>query len=198
MKTEKIVLGLTGQSGAGKSTVGKLMEQKNACGIDCDKLARLVVEPGKAALREICEAFGDRVLHPDGTMNRPMVASIVFHDEKALHILNRITHKYIEEESDRIIETCPNRIVVIDAPVLFESDIWKKCEKTICVLAEQETRIARIMKRDGLSREKAEERIFAQHDDAYFIEKCDYVIYNNGDGSDLESAVDSVFQEVLH
>lgn len=198
VKTDKIILGLTGQSGAGKSTVGKILEEKGACVIDCDRLARLVVEPGKPALSEITQMFGERVLHPDGTMNRQKVASIVFHDADALHILNRITHKYIEEEVDRTISSCSNRVVVIDAPVLFESGMEQKCVKTICVLAERETRVARIMKRDGLTREKAEERIFAQHDDSFYIERCDYVIYNNGDGTNLEPAVTSVLKEVLH
>lgn len=194
---KKIILGLTGQSGAGKSTVGKMLTEKGACVIDCDKLARVVVEPGKAALTEIVDAFGETVLNPDGTMNRPEVASIVFRDGEALHTLNRITHKYIEKEMDEILAKTEARLCVIDAPVLFESGIDKKCEKIVSVLAETETRIQRIMARDGLTREKAEERIFAQKDDDFYKERSDFVLYNNGAPEALVPAVDRILQEVL-
>ncbi len=194
---EKVLLGLTGQSGAGKSTVGKIFSKYGALVIDCDRVARVVVEPGKPALAEIREAFGENVINPDGTMNRQSVASIVFHDENALHKLNRITHKYIEEEITKIVETAKERVIVIDAPVLFESGIDKKCRRTICVLAEKETRIKRIMARDGLSREKALARINAQHEDGFYREKCDDILENNGDDKALEPAVLRILKEVL-
>ena len=177
--------------------MGAILAEKGACVIDCDRLARVVVEPGKPALAEIVTAFGEQILHPDGTMNRPKVASIVFHDAESLHTLNRITHKYIEEETDKILATTDAPFAVIDAAVLLESGLKRKCRKIISVLADTETRIQRIMARDGLTREKAEERIFAQRDDAFYKERSDFVLYNDGDPEELASAVVRILQEVL-
>lgn len=194
---KQILLGLTGQSGAGKSTIARILEQHGAYVIDCDKLARYVVEPGKPALLEIAEAFGADVLNPDGTMNRTKVASIVFSDEASLHKLNQITHKYIEEEIDGILLKVKNPLIVIDAPVLFESGMHIKCHKVLGVLADRKTRILRIMERDGLSRQKAEERIFAQHDDDFYRSRCDFLLENNGTAEELEVAVSQILQEVF-
>lgn len=194
---DKIILGLTGPSGAGKSTVGSLFLEHGACVIDCDLLARQIVEPGKPALLEITEAFGKGVINADGTLNRSKLASIVFQDADALHKLNRITHKYIIKETEITIQNTEAQVVVIDAAALIESGIHKTCHKVICVLAEKETRIKRIMVRDGLTREKAAERINAQPEDAFYRAASDFVIQNDANGKDLSVAVSDILREVL-
>lgn len=197
MMLDKTILGLTGPSGAGKGTVGAAFFSRGARVIDCDKVARQVVEKGKPALAEIIDTFGTSVLNEDGTLCRPKLAEIVFHDKDALHKLNRITHKYISKEIEIEIATCQESVVVIDAPTLFESGINAICHKIICVLAEKETRIKRIMVRDGLSREKAEERIFAQPDDDFYRSQSDFVVENNEDTDKLDTAVSTILHEVF-
>ena len=197
MQKDKIILGLTGPSGAGKSTVGNLFLEHGACVIDCDLLARQIVEPGKPALLNIKDAFGVGVIHTDGTLNRGALASIVFQDADALHKLNEITHKYIIKETETKIENTEAQIVVIDAAALIESGINKRCHKVICVLADKETRIKRIMLRDNLLLEKAKERIDAQPDDTFYKSASDFVIQNDANGQDLSVAVTEILREVL-
>ena len=194
---DKIILGLTGPSGAGKSTIGKLFLEHGAYVIDCDVLARQIVEPGKPALLEIQDVFGAGVLNEDGTLNRSALASIVFQDADALHKLNTITHKYIIKETETQIRNTKAQVVVIDAAALIESGINQTCHKVICVLAEKETRIKRIMMRDGLTREKAAERIDAQPEDAFYRAASDFVIQNDENGEELSSAVSDILREVL-
>lgn len=196
-QNQKIILGLTGPSGAGKSTVAKLFAERDAHVVDCDVLARQIVEPGKPALLEIQDAFGVGVLNEDGTLNRGALASIVFQDAEALHKLNRITHKYIIKETETKIQNTKAQVVVIDAAALIESGINQTCHKVICVLAEKETRIKRIMMRDGLTREKATERIDAQPDDAFYRAASDFVIQNDENGEELSLVVSDILREVL-
>jgi len=179
------IIGLTGGSGAGKSTVAKVFALHGARVIDGDIVARSVVEKGKPALVEIIDTFGKQVLLPEGSLNRAKLAKIVFSSQDALHKLNEITHKYITEEICAELKSAKEPVVVIDAAALFESGINRLCDAVVCVTAEKEMRIKRIIARDNLTHQSAKERIEAQKDDSFYIKNSDFCIENNGDEQEL-------------
>lgn len=182
MTQNKKIVGITGGSGCGKSYICKALAKCGYAVIDCDKIAREVMEPGKPCLLEVVEFFGQEVL--DGErLNRKRLAEIVFSSPDKLSVLNRITHKYILKSIYNRIEK-ENATVLIDGAVLIESGI--KCDIMIGVLADKEERIQRIMARDGLSRASAERRIDAQKPDSFYEENCDFVIYNSNEGVSID------------
>lgn len=175
------VIGITGGTGAGKSTVCEEIKKYGAEIIDCDKIARQIVEKGEPALGEIVEVFGDDILLSDGTLNRKKMGSLVFSDKKKLEMLNEITHRYIfAEMKKRLIETTAD-IVVLDVPLLFQCDFPFDCDVTVAVTADKETRIQRIMQRDGINSEMAEARMANQMTDEEYAALADVCFYNNGE-----------------
>ncbi len=192
------VLGLTGGSGAGKGAVSEVLRAHGIPTLDTDRVSRLVCEIGQPCLAALSEQFGEGILLPDGSLDRAGLAALVFGepdpDKKAekLAALNRITHHNILEYArDWLAEQKKNGSIAacIDAPQLFESGFDGECTHILGVTADRETRITRIMTRDGITREKAEHRITAQHDDAFFSEHCDVLLSNNGDLDALAAAV---------
>ncbi len=177
MMRSKKVIGITGGSGCGKSYICESLARLGFLVIDCDKIAREVMEPGKPCLLEVAEFFGKEILE-DERLNRKKLAEIVFSNPEKLAMLNRITHKYILESIYNRIEKEAADRILIDGAVLIESGV--KCDAMIGVLADKEERIRRIMARDGLSRQDAERRIGAQKPDSFYEENCDFVVYNNG------------------
>lgn len=133
-----VVIGLTGGSGSGKSTIANLMRQRGINVIDADQIGRVVVEKGRPALAEIIEEFGEGVLQSDGTLDRKKLASIVFTDREQLKKLNKITHKYITAIVKEELAACKADISVIDAAVLKESGILDMCDYVIAVTADRE------------------------------------------------------------
>ena len=195
-----LVLGVTGQSGAGKGALCDIMKKKGIACLDTDKTAREVVLPGTECLARLCEHFGKEILLEDGSMDRKKVASIVFSDKDELEFLTKTTHKYIIEKIKEWLldpQIAGDKIVIIDAPQLFDAGADFYCNFKLCVLADKETRIARITERDGITREAAIARIESQNDDEYFKQRCEYVIYNNGSLSKLEKSADKVYRELL-
>ena len=195
------VLGLTGGSGAGKGAVSGVLRANGIPALDTDRVSRLVCEVGQPCLAALKTQFGGGILLPDGALDRAGLAAIVFGepdpDKKAekLSALNRITHHYILEFArDWLAEqkASGHTAACIDAPQLFESGFDAECTCILGVTADKETRIARIMTRDGITREKAEQRIASQHDDAFFAAHCDALIENNGDLDTLASAVTAI------
>ncbi len=158
-----MLVGLTGGVATGKSTVAKMFRQCGAVVIDADELAREVVRPGKPAWREIVMAFGKSILHPDRTIDRHALGAIVFHDKKNLRRLERIIHPRVAREQAKLAKRAerkdPKAIVIYDVPLLFEADIAKHVDKIIVVTADRDTQIARLRKRNGLSRSEALRRI---------------------------------------
>ncbi len=178
-----IIVGLTGQTGAGKSTISAIFRENGFSIIDADIIARNVVEKGKPCLSEIVKTFGKEIIDETGNLDRKKLAGIVFSDKKSLENLNNITYPYITKEiSDTInIFVSQNiKFILLDAPTLFESNTDKFCDIIVSVLAKPEIRRKRIIARDNLTIEQAQNRINSQHQDEFFIENSDYIINNNG------------------
>ena len=194
-----IVVGLTGQTGAGKSTVSAVFVEHGFMLIDADKISHEVVEAGQPCLAEIFDYFGDSVKNPDGTLNRKALAKIVFTDKRKLESLNSICYPFITEEIFRRINAYAAQgchFILLDAPTLFESRSSDFCDMIISVVANPEIRCARIMTRDSMTKEAALERMNAQLDEAFFIQHSDYVIHNNANLKQLSELSGEVADKV--
>ncbi len=179
-----MVVGLTGQTGAGKSTVSKVFQANGFAVINADHVARNVVEKGSRCLAEIEDFFGRNVINPDGTLNRSALATIVFSDHSKLEMLNTITYPYITSsilKKIRMHASRDEKLILLDAPTLFESRADDFCEIIISVLADPDIRQTRIISRDGLTAEQAQKRMNSQLDEEFFGSHSDYIIHNNGD-----------------
>lgn len=179
---EVMVVGLTGQTGAGKSTVSKTFAANGFSVINADKIARIVVEKGSKCLSEIQDVFGRCVINDDGTMNRKALADIVFSDKKKLEMLNSITYPYITQEILNQINNYSakgKKLILLDAPTLFESRADDFCELIISVVADEDIREKRIIERDGLTGNEAQKRMNSQLDQDFFLKHSDYIINNN-------------------
>ena len=193
----KKVIGITGGSGSGKSTVSLLVEKHGAYIIDADIVAREIVEKGKPALLEIKKAFSEDVIKEDGSLDRKKLGSIVFADNKKLNILNGITHKYIIDEIKNKVSQKDDGLFVIDAALLFQTELFKMCEKTIAVISEKAKRKQRIVARDNIEEKTAEDRISSQDDDEYYRKRADYVIENDGSLSELSEKTERILKELM-
>ena len=159
------IIGLTGGIASGKSTVSQLLVQKGFAVVDADVAARTVVEPGEPAYEKIIEAFGQNVLNEDGTINRGELGAIIFHDEEQRKILNEIVHPAVRAqmlaEKDAAFSN-GKKSVIMDIPLLFESNLTWMVDKTAVVYVDKETQLERLMERNSLSEAEALARIQSQ------------------------------------
>ena len=177
-----MVVGLTGQTGAGKSTVSKIFAEHGFEVINADLVARKVVEVGQPCLAEIAELFGNQVINSDGTLDRRALGRIVFCNKTKLETLNSVIYPYITAEILRMIQQFSDegrKLILLDAPTLFESHSDDFCDIIISVLAEPEIRLKRITERDGISETDARNRMDSQLSAEFFISRSDYIIENN-------------------
>ena len=196
------IIGLTGPSGAGKSTLCEKFEELGIPCINTDDIYHEITSKPSPCLKELEKAFGSAVINENGSLDRTALARLVFEGEKAkenLDILNSITHKYVWEETNaRLTQYMKKRkkAAVIDAPALFSSRVFiGACSFIISVLCDKETRIKRIVARDGITREQALARINAQPDDEFFIKNSDYYINNSGNKSEMSRQLASIFEQ---
>ncbi len=176
-----LVIGLTGKTGAGKSTVSRYLEKKGCYIIDGDKIARDILLPGRPAVKELASYFGEDIVLPDGNIDRSKVAERAFSSPENTDALNRITHPHITETFTREISAAEKggyKAAVIDAAALLESDCKNLCQKIVVVTAPEEIRLQRILLRDGISEERAMMRIKAQKNDEYYFSQSDVIIRN--------------------
>lgn len=195
-----MVVGLTGQTGAGKSTVSKVFLQNGFVLIDADLISRLVVQKGSKCLAEIADCFPADVITEDGELNRRALAAIVFSDMGKKEILNSIMYPYIMalilQEIHRYADN-GQKLILLDAPTLFESRADDFCELIISVVAREPLRLARIMERDSLTEEQAQARIDSQLPETFFIGHSDFIIKNNKDRRNLNAVAQEVAEKVI-
>ncbi len=194
MTRNKIVLGITGGTGCGKSAFSDAVRELGITVIDADKIGHFVTSAGQPALDEIREYFGCGVMNDDGTLNRRALGSIVFADKTKLERLNEITHKHIKELIARLTEDDNGDITAVDGALLFECGI--SCDKTVSVIAPIETRLKRITERDGISEEDAKNRIASQRDDEFYISNADFVVYNSGTKEELYKKAKDIIETI--
>ena len=197
------VIGLCGGSGSGKGAVCSIFRENGILTIDTDAVYRdLTGRPGPL-IDELKREFGSTIITADGVLNRRALAEMVFSSENSkekLERLNKIAHKFILDETRAILSgysADAARIGVVDAPVLFESGFDRECDVVVSVVADRDLRIKRIVSRDGISVQQAEERIASQMSDAEVISRSDFVVYNNGDLDQLRQRVLELIDELI-
>lgn len=179
------IIGVTGNSGSGKSTVSTIIKNNLGCTvISADNLAKKINIPGTEYYEKTIEIFGEGILKEDGTINRRKLAPILFSDVETKRKMNELTSKYVGGEIERLVNEekskSNNNFMVIDAPLLFECGVDKLCDYVIAVTCEEEdTKIKRICMRDKITRNQAKIRLDAQPNDEFYSSKADYTIYNN-------------------
>lgn len=191
------ILGLTGGSGTGKSTVASLLAARGAGWVDADAVYHTLCVSCEPMLAALAQEFG-AVRRPDGALDRSALARIVFSDPAALTRLGALTTPYIRRASQDALRALSDRpLVLYDAPTLFESGADDLCDDVIGVLAPYDVRVARIITRDGLTEAAARARIDAQPPDDFYRARCRYLIENN-DGLDaLRPLVDALYNQII-
>jgi dephospho-CoA kinase len=183
-------VGLTGSIAVGKSFVLRTLAELGCHVIDADRIAREVVAPGTPGLQLVTEVFGSQMLRPDGALDRSKLGALVFSDAGKRAHLNSILHPLIiaaQDERIREIESQdPNGIVIIDAALMIESGGYRRLDKLIVVHCRPEIQLQRLMTRDNLSPETAQQRIAAQMPQEEKIKYADYLI-DTSDGFDATS-----------
>ena len=177
-----MILGITGGTGCGKTTLLNCIAQLGGVILDCDAIYHELLRTDPALLGAIEKRFPGTV--ENGALQRKKLGNLVFSDEKALNDLNQITHGAVKAEVVRRLAEKP-KLAAIDAIALFEGGLAELCDVTVAVTAPEEARIQRLMARDGIDRDYAKRRIDAQKNADWFRENCDYCLENNGTQNDF-------------
>lgn len=183
-KKKKVhVLGITGGVGAGKSTVlGYLEKQYGAKVIMCDDVARLLQEPGQVCYQAMVDLFGKEVLQEDGRFDRPKLAAKVFADKELLEKLNGIVHPAVKQYVREAVEnSSPQTLVVIEAALLLEDNYGELCDEIWYIYTSDEVRRERLKASRGYSDERITQMMANQKPDAYFREKCQFIVNNSNE-----------------
>ncbi|MFP8907174.1 dephospho-CoA kinase [Streptomyces atacamensis] len=190
-------VGLTGGIGAGKSEVSRLLGEYGAVIVDADRIAREVVEPGTEGLAAVVAEFGEEVLAPDGTLNRPRLGSIVFGDPERLKALNAIVHPLVGARSAELQRAAgEDAVVVHDVPLLTENGLAPLYDLVVVVDASPATQLDRLVRLRGMDEQDARGRMAAQATREQRLAVADIVIDNDGPLEKLEPQVAEVWRRL--
>jgi dephospho-CoA kinase len=187
-------IGLTGGIACGKSTVSAMLVSRGAILVDADKLARDVVEPGSPVLDKVASHFGQDILQEDGSLNRKKLGEIIFADLAARKNLESLLHPPIRALMREQMETAerdyPGKLVVVDVPLLFESDLAFMFQEVVVVYVPRKVQLERLMLRDGLTETAAIERLQSQMSIEEKRKRADFVIDNSGTRQETSHLID--------
>lgn len=195
-----VKIGLTGGIGAGKSTAAARFRALGALVLDADAIARAALEPGGACYAPVLNAFGEGILLPSGYIDRKALAKIVFSYNKERERLNAIVHPHVIETMFSMAEKelgGKGGVAIFEAPLLFESGMHARMDANVLVIAGEDERIERIVRRDNATREAAQSRIRAQMPDEQKRLLADYILENSGSIAELNSQIDRLYQTLL-
>lgn len=192
------IIGITGSSGSGKSTVTQILEKElKAKVINADEIVKQMQTQGSKYFEEIVELFGKGVIKENGSLNRRKLAEIIFQDKAQKEKLDNLTYKYVVEEIRKQVNMAKEEYVIIDAPLLIESKLNEICNSVIAVVSKKEEQVKRICKRDNIEESKAKLRIEAQKDNEFYKKNANYVVENNGGNYDeLVGRIRKLVQEL--
>lgn len=193
----KLIIGLTGGIGSGKSAVSRCFEELGITVVDADVAARVVVEPGQPALIQIAEHFGPGVIDANGALDRAALRRIVFEDPGQRRWLESLTHPLIGEEIRRGLREAKSPYAILASPLLLEAKQDALAHRILVVDVSEETQVARTMRRDSNSGEQVRAIIAAQISRAERLARADDVIENNGSLEDLEPKVLALHRRYL-
>lgn len=178
MLNKPFIIGITGGTGCGKTTLLNCIAEKGGLILDCDAIYHRLLQEDPQLLHTIENRFPGVV--EDGQLQRKKLGNIVFADPGALADLNRITHTAVKNEVLRLLKSGP-KLAAIDAIALFEGGLAEMCHTTVAVTAPEADRVQRLMARDGISQDYAQKRIAAQRSSEEFSAMCQYTLENNGE-----------------
>ena len=191
-------IGLTGGIGSGKSTAARRFAELGAKVYHADELSRQALDPGAICYEQVVSAFGEEILLPDGTIDRKKLGAIVFGNEEKRQTLNSIIHPYVINEllalAQHDFQSEGTSVAVFEVPLLFESGMDAYMDKNTVVICDRESRITRVMERDGLTREQVEARMRAQMPEEEKRLRADCILDNNSTETNLLTQVDALYQ----
>ena len=194
------LIGITGTTGSGKTTALSCLEKYGAMIIDCDALYHDMLISDEELKGDIAERFPEAV-KADGSIDRKALGKTVFADAEALLKLNTVTHRHIARRVNELLDDYAmsgGRIAALDAVELISAGMGERCDFTVAVVSDKESRIERIMVRDGISREDALRRVNAQKSDDYYIENCTYALKNDSSFEEFENKCEEFFGGLLN
>lgn len=189
------IIGITGNSGSGKSTICQIIKENyNSEIIDADKVAKKLTNSETEYLKEIIKTFGNIIVDENGKLNRKKLANIIFNNKEEKLLLDKLTFKYVVDEiKEQISKIKSCDYIVLDVPLLFESKLNEVCDITIGVLAEKKEKINRIIDRDKITYEQSLNRLNNQPEDKFYIDNCDFIILNNETIEKIEEQISKIF-----
>ncbi len=191
------IIGITGPTGAGKTTALRVLEGMGGVIIDCDAVYHELLKSNTTLQSELENRFGI-LTDENGVFDRKKLGSVVFKDPDALADLNAIAHRHVVLAVKEILAGSTAPIAAIDAIALFESGLDKLCRTTVAITAPAEIRVERIMAREGISREYAQSRVNAQHPEEFYTSRCAHILCNDcASAQEFGKRAENLFQEIL-
>ena len=189
------ILGVTGGIGSGKTTVCKLFESKGIPVYNSDERAKHLLAHHPEVKQQLLKVFGETVF-TNNLPDRKKIAQLVFSDKEKLKLLNAIIHPKVKEDFEQWKKQQSSKLIIKEAAILIESGAYKQVDKILVVTAPLQTRIQRVMQRDGVSKQDVESRLNNQFSDEERINYAHFVIDNSGE-KDLEQQVDEILKQLL-